>query len=178
MSESRKREPLDAAMVRLADGDRDAIPTVYRALWPVLVRFCRSFVGDRADAEDLAQNTLVKLFEQAHAYDPSRSAQAWALSIAAWECRTLRKSQTRNAHNVQKMRRVLPNDAPPDVEAEAWKRQALTALHQLIATMPPADRNALIDSFEKELSEPIHRKRKQRVLGRLRRRWRELYGED
>lgn len=165
-------------MARLADGDRNAITDVYRALWPSVVRFCAAFVGDKTEAEDLAQAALLKLFEQAHDYDPARSAEAWALTIAAWECRTFRRKRARNAESVGKMIRTQTRDSSPDVEHDAWRRRSMAALDELLRDMPAADREALVDSFVTGLSEPVHRKRKQRVLARLRRRWKELYGDD
>ena len=69
----------DAERLGLADGDRGAIAFVYRSLWPIVVRYCTSLVGDPNEAEDLAQTSLLKLFEQAHDYDPNKSAEAWAL---------------------------------------------------------------------------------------------------
>ena len=165
-------------MARLADGDRNAITSVYRTLWPTVVRFCAAFVGDAAEGEDLAQAALLKLFEQAHDYDPGKSAEAWALTIAAWECRTFRKKRTRDQRNVEKMTRTQTRESSPDLEQDAWRRRVMSALDELVRKMPEADREALVDSFVKELSEPVHRKRKQRVLARLRRRWKELYGDD
>ena len=165
-------------MARLADGDRSAIDTVYRMLWPKLVRYCTSFVGDAAEAEDLAQSALLKLFEQAHDYDPSKPAEAWALTIGAWECRTYLRKRSRNERKLDEVERTGIIDVSPSLDAEAWKRRALAALEELVAQMPMKDQQALTDSFVRGLSEPVHRKRKQRVLERLRRRWRELYGSD
>lgn len=164
-------------MIRLADGDRSAIPLVYRALWPSVVRYCATLVGDATEAEDLAQSALLKLFEQAYEYDPEKSTRTWALTIAAWECRTYRKKRSRNERNVDKMARTQVRESSPDIEDQAWKHRAVEALKELIRDMPEGDRQALVDSFVRGLSNPIHRKRKQRVLARLRRRWREVYGD-
>ncbi|MEM7138592.1 MAG: sigma-70 family RNA polymerase sigma factor [Myxococcota bacterium] len=177
MAEPLTREALDAEMVRLAQGDRDAVPVVYRALWPVVVRYCAAFVGDRTEAEDLAQVSLLKLFEQAHDYDPDKPAEAWALTIAAWECRTFRSKRTRAEKNVDKMMRSRSQESSPNLEHEVWKRQAIDAMKRLVDEMPQVDRQALVDSFVDGLSEPRHRKRKQRVLERLRRRWKEIHGD-
>lgn len=163
-------------MGRLANGDRTAIDPVYRALWPLVVRYCSKMVGDSDAAEDLAQRSLLKLFEQAHDYDRGKRPETWALTIAAWECRTYRQRRARDAKNVANVARVRQaQDSSPDVERDVWQRQAMEALDQLLGEIPVEDRRALVDSFVRGLSEPLHRKRKQRVLARLRRRWKELY---
>lgn len=171
------RETLDDAMVRLANGDRGAITSVYRRLWPIVVRYCASLLRDPSDAEDIAQTSLLKLFEQAHDYDPTRPAEAWALTIAAWECRTFRTRRSRLKKNLQKMARSRPDASHLDGEEQAWRSQALNALAELVSEMSAADKAAIRESFEQGLSDPVHRKRKQRVLARLRRRWREVHGD-
>ena len=75
---------LDAAMLRLADGDRSASSSVFSALWPELVTFAERALGKGPDADDAAQQALEKIFAQAADYDPGRSALAWALAITAW----------------------------------------------------------------------------------------------
>src|SRR3954447_2713270 len=85
-------------MAALADGDRDAFHPVFVRLWPVL----RAFVGrllPAADAEDVAQQALVNVFTRVSEFDRGRDALSWALGIAAWEVRTVRRrSQRRREH--------------------------------------------------------------------------------
>ena len=169
-------DALDAAMARLADGERAAVDPVYRFLWPKLVRYCTALVGQRSEGEDLAQISLLKLFEQAHDYDPDKSAEAWALTIATWECRTHLRKRMRSKKNLDKMKRTQSEVAASSLEEEAWRRRALSALGELVAEMSPSDQQTLTDSFVRELSDPRQRKRKQRVLARLRRRWEEVHG--
>src|SRR6266849_3158600 len=81
-------------MVRLADGDRSAFSPLYTLLWPAL----RVFVHRQlpaSDAEDVAQDALLKVFARASRFDPARDALAWALGIAAFEVRTARKRTAR-----------------------------------------------------------------------------------
>lgn len=164
-------------MLRLADGDRTAVDVVYRILWPMVVRYCQRLVGGSSDAEDLAQAALIKLFAQAHNYEPDKRPEAWALTIAAWECRSYHRKRSRMERNLEKMQ-ALPREQAPDTAEAAWKGQAMSALEQLVRDMSQRDRQVLVDSFVNELAEPVHRKRKQRMLSRLRRRWKEVYGEE
>ena len=48
----------------------------------------RGFVGDRALAEDCAQDALVKLFGSSIDSIASATALTWALTFATWQCRT------------------------------------------------------------------------------------------
>src|SRR5258708_32230024 len=81
-------------MWRLADGDRTAFGPVFALLWPQVRAFAARLVGP-ADGEDAAQSALLKIFSRASEYDRARDALPWALGIAAWECRTLRRRRER-----------------------------------------------------------------------------------
>ncbi|HYR19577.1 MAG TPA: sigma factor [Myxococcales bacterium] len=89
------RAALQRGMCRLAEGDREAFEPVFAALWPVLRAFAARALTVPAEAEDAAQSALIKVFARAAEFDPLREALPWALGIAAYECRTLRKSRAR-----------------------------------------------------------------------------------
>ncbi len=93
--DSAARNHLNDLMVRLADGDRTAFDEVYCVLWPIISTFCNRTLS-RADAEDAAQQALVKVFDQASRFERDRDAVTWALSIAIWEIRTIRKRHLRS----------------------------------------------------------------------------------
>lgn len=66
---------------RLADKYLDC---VYR----VAVNGCRNF----ADAEDVVQNTFVKLWERKESFDSEDYARKWLIRVAVNECRSLWRS--------------------------------------------------------------------------------------
>jgi DNA-directed RNA polymerase specialized sigma24 family protein len=112
-----ERAELRRLMVRLADGDRAAFRPAFALLWPRLRAFAARCVA-AADAEDVAQAALLRVFSRASEYDAERDALAWALGIAAWECRTLRRRRQRRRED-----HVAPPDPPdpgePDLRLEA-----------------------------------------------------------
>ncbi len=169
-------EELNALMARLADGDRSVFTLVFRRLWPPTLRLCHSLLRHEADASDAAQLAMQKVLERASDYDPRRPALPWALAIAAWECRTIRRRQGR--------RREVPAEAAGDIAGadtedelvdRALTRAAITALGEL----SDADRDTLLATFWDEAastSGATLRKRRERALARLRDTWRRLYG--
>ena len=92
--EQAARRRLQEQLARLADGDRDAFHPVFVELRPILQRFARRHLHVE-DAEDVAQEALVKVFAHAHRFDRERDALSWALGIAAFEIRTARKRRER-----------------------------------------------------------------------------------
>ncbi len=96
-----KRRQVSQAMLALADGDRAAFDTVYDEVWPVILKFSARMIGDQHMAEDIAQQTLLKVFSRVSTFDRSKDALNWTLGIAANECRTyLRKTKHTSALTV------------------------------------------------------------------------------
>ncbi len=169
-------------MVRLADGDRDAFAPAYAVLWPLVASYCRRALGD-ADGEDTAQEALVKLFERAAEFDREREALPWALGIAAWECRSVRRRSGRRAE--------APIDGPagaqlasgsPSAEDALIERDLLACAAELLGTLAPDDLETLTAAWSGDaaaragVAPATFRKRVERALARLRAAWRSRHG--
>lgn len=79
----RSVDPLAAAVLRTADGDRDAFAEVYDALAPKVLGVTRAVLRNHSLAEEVAQEVMVELWRQAARFDPAAgSVSAWAATIA------------------------------------------------------------------------------------------------
>lgn len=176
------RSTLDDAMARLADGDRGAFAAVFGALRPVLESFCRRSLGSNADADDAAQEALEKVFSRASQYDRTRPAIAWALAIAAWECRTVKRQ-----HQRSRVRALAADDHEfasegPTPEDIAVHHELDAAVMAALEGLSASDRATLRAAFFEMVEDGLHvadatlRKRKERAIARLRDVWRQLYG--
>lgn len=159
-------------MRRLAEGQRQAVNEVYSILWPILVRYCQSKLKTDADAQDAAQQALIKMIEQASQYDASRPAIGWALSFAYWECRTEQRKRGRKKTVGDEALSVLFSEESP--ESQVAEAELISAANELLASLT-SDEQALIEDDAtqlsatlKQLSPTARRKRKQRVMDRLR----------
>ena len=171
---------LNALMARLADGDRTAFTPVFRALWPKVYRLCQHLLSNSADAEDAAQQAMEKILSRASEYDVSRPAQPWALGIAGWECRTLRKRQAR--------RRELSDEAAPDLQDARpgaddalVERDLVAGAMAALGTLSPNDQETLLATYfdrATRVGGSTLRKRRERALDRLRVAFRRLYAID
>jgi RNA polymerase sigma-70 factor, ECF subfamily len=171
--EPAERRRLNELVARLADGDREAFHPVFLSLAPLLRRFARQRLTAE-EAEDVAQEALVKLFAQAARFDRSRDALAWALGIAAWEIRTvLRKRQRRREQALDAPTLESRPDRAPTPEDTAIARSQDAALEDALRTLSPRDQEALraYACEERTLGVPpaTFRKRVERGLTRLRR---------
>jgi RNA polymerase sigma factor (sigma-70 family) len=160
---------LSRDFARLAAGDRSAVSTVFHELWPKVQRFCQGLLGNAHDADDAAQRTLEKIFTQATDFDQSRSVSAWALTIAVWECRTIRRQTTRRRAD------PIPTELPheqPSPEQAVEHAQLMNALHAALVELSETDQAVLqsvlaADDSSAKSASSAFRKQKQRALARL-----------
>lgn len=174
-----RREKINRAIRQLADGDRSAMPTLVTQLWPVLVAFAQRGLRHAPDAEDVAQEVLLKICGRVSEFDRKRDGLSWAFGIAAFEVMTQRKRRSRRREASSGDVPVETSDSGVSAEAQLIERELLVALEEAIGRLEPADLVVLgIGAPAKDgpASDAL-RKRRQRALERLRAVWRRLYGE-
>jgi RNA polymerase sigma factor (sigma-70 family) len=176
--DSTARAQLNEQMRRLADGDRSAFEPVYASLCAPLRAFCRRSLAE-GDADDAAQHALIKLFERASTFEPDRDALTWALAIAAWEVRTVRKRRAR-AREVGVEAAAGVTDARPSPEGRLIDAELEAAAIDVLGTLNDSDRETLELTVTGESPEGVagstFRKRRERAMSRLRDAWRRVYG--
>lgn len=175
-----ERAKLHGLMVRLADGDRAAFHPLFETLWPAVRSFTARMLSADADAEDAAQDTMVKVLSRARDFDRERDALTWALTLAAYESLTVRKRAARRSSM------ELPASiaaAAPTVEDEMIALEIESAAAAVLGELSPEDRAVILRSFDsrkgqREAVSATVRKRLQRALGRLRAAWGARHGVD
>lgn len=72
----------DEAMARYANGDDSAFSELYDEVSPRLMAFLIRKTGDRALAEDLAQQTLLQMHRARGSFTPGSPVMPWTFAIA------------------------------------------------------------------------------------------------
>jgi len=174
------RGAADEAMARLADGDRRALRAVHDAVRGPMLQAAERILGGGAEAEDATQNALQKLFAQAADFDRSRRVVPWAVALAVFEARTLRKKTQRRKVDAVDTGRFQALAASEAKAPELLERAELQALVEgLVGQLSEADRETVRDVLaeNEDGRGPAFRKRKQRAIERLREAWRLLNGD-
>lgn len=164
-------------MVQLARGERGAADDVFRLLWPALKSFAAKWLDGSPQAEDMAQQALLKVFAQAADFEAGRDALTWALEVTVWECRSERQRLRRGrADGWNDAAERVPAGGSPEKDAEA--RQLEAALASAVAELPESDRAEVARILEEQAAgDAAARKRRQRAVERLRAVWRKLHGD-
>lgn len=91
---------LDQRLVRrLQAGDTQAFETLVNRHKDRVLRMLVRILGDRQEAEDVAQDVFIAVFRHIHRFRGDARFQTWLLRIAANACRTRLKYLKRRAHD-------------------------------------------------------------------------------
>lgn len=140
----------EADWIRAAQaGDRPAFTRLVEKYWDRLYRWLYHVTRDRHTAEDLTQETFLKVFAAVKTFRPGSNFRAWVFRIGHNNLVNHTRSERRTKHQ-------LPDDVTaPDgggVEETTANREALEALGRAVAGLPAEFRAALMLRVEEGLS--------------------------
>jgi RNA polymerase sigma-70 factor, ECF subfamily len=141
-----EERPLDAAMDRYAAGEAAAFTVLHRALYPRLVSYLLRMTGSTSAADDLVQETFLRLHRARATFARGAAVVPWAYAIA----RNVYTDHVRASKHRDTER--LPTDpgpdafdrAAPDGEAEAIAAETARVVTNVLASLPAAQREAFV----------------------------------
>jgi RNA polymerase sigma-70 factor (ECF subfamily) len=147
-----------AWVLQAQQGNDEAFTNLVETYQKPVYNLCYRMVGEPEEAEDAAQETFLRAYQNLHRYDPSRSFGTWILSIAAHYCiDRLRKRKfamfSMDAENEDGSSFELPDPASPDPEAESVTKEERDRLHLLLKDLDATDRAAVIMRYWYDFSE-------------------------
>lgn len=110
--------------------ESNRLETVIRTYENTLYRAALAILGDPQDAEDVVQDTFLRLWEKAPIFESPAHERAWLLKVAVNGCKSRLRAPWR--------RRTAPLlDSYPAADPEEQ------ALMEVIQSLPPKDRTVL-----------------------------------
>lgn len=148
----------NAWVVQAQQGNDDAFTQLVEAYQKPVYNLCYRMLGEPETAEDAAQETFLRAYQNLHRYDSSRAFGTWILSIAAHYCiDRLRKKKfsvfSMDAEDEDGTPFEVADPASPDPEAESAKKEDRARLHLLLKDLEPTDRAAVIMRYWYDYSE-------------------------
>nr|WP_323778551.1 RNA polymerase sigma factor [Amylibacter sp.] len=145
----------DALMVLFANGDGQAAGVLaYRHTGRVLALALR-MLGDQAEAEDVAQDALMRLWKIAPDWRQGEAkVSTWLYRVASNLCldRLRKHSGKRATQDIDSV--PEPQDERPSVEADLMARDRAAALQKALQDLPDRQRQAVSLRFLQELTNP------------------------
>jgi RNA polymerase sigma-70 factor (ECF subfamily) len=127
---------VDRWMERYQQADPEAPAALISSLSPGLLRFFRSQVASREQADDLLQETWMRIHRVRHTYRPGEPVLPWIYAIARRvRIDGYRKTRRITAHEVTM-------DTLPEPPAEE-QRDMLPSFDTLVGALPDAQREVL-----------------------------------
>jgi RNA polymerase sigma-70 factor (ECF subfamily) len=147
MDAATSTETDEALMALAAGGDQAAFGRLARRHLPRLVTLANRMLGDRAAAEDAAQEALLRAWRHAARYDPGRAkVTTWlhriTVNLVVDRCRAARRPTAMLAEDIV--------DSQPLAPAAIERRQRHGALAAGIAAMPDRQRAALLLTYAEQ----------------------------
>src|SRR5271170_1285302 len=149
---------LDTEIAQLRRGDLDALSTLLTRYQNRLYRYLLRMVRQPAEAEDLFQQTWLRVAEKIQHYDPRRSFEAWlftlARNLAIDHLRRVRPESLDepigDAAAGETAATRLPSHERPAIEG-ILQRERSQRLGVVLETLPVVQREVLTLRFEEEM---------------------------
>jgi RNA polymerase sigma-70 factor (ECF subfamily) len=130
--------------LRLAQrGDEAAITQLVETYQRPVYNLCYRMLGEPAEAEDAAQEALIKAITNLHSYDPERPFKPWLLRIASNECidriRRRKDSVSLDAMGEDGAWEWTPGDSP-NPESKFLSEERQLQVRRMLDNLSPADR--------------------------------------
>lgn len=134
-------EPIDSSTTNAAPIDKGAQRVVLERLTGRIRRIARLLLRDRADADDAAQATLLKILTLPNLRDPSYSFEEWAERVAVGVALQYAKRERRRQNLL--LRWLMPGRLPWGQEARSQPQQD-SWLEDALGRLSPAHREAFV----------------------------------
>lgn len=154
--------PYDAAaadddaglLAAFARGDRAAARALTDRHLPRAYRYALRVLADRAEAEDAAQEAMLRLWQQAAHWRPGEAqVSTWVYRVTANLCTDrLRRRRTRGTVDLDAA--GDPPDGAPGAEARLQAAARAAALEAALATLPDRQRQAVVLRHIEGLANP------------------------
>ncbi|MDG1418553.1 MAG: RNA polymerase sigma factor [Maricaulis sp.] len=130
----------EALMMRIAKGDRIAARTLMGRCLPRVVGMANRMLNDAVEAEDIAQETFIRVWNASGRWEPGRAkVSTWIGRIAINLC-----------YDRMRKRREVLTDTPPDrpdisadQEAELSRSQTAQKIRAALVNLPDRQKRAL-----------------------------------
>lgn len=127
-----------------AESNKPSFEATARDLSQSILRFLERYVGDRTVAEDLLQETLIRMHRGFASFAGRSSVKTWAFSIASRVASDYLRHPARRAAIVELDEANDPADPDSGADERIVVEEMSDCIRRVIASLPDAYRTALI----------------------------------
>ncbi len=143
--EVQSRSEYDRLLLRIKGGDWKALEELYGETARSVYSYSLSVCQNPQDAEEIMQDTFLRIWKEAGRYEPDGKPMAWIFTIARNLCyMRLRRQSVRPMDSLEGLQDGEavwePGEASPEIELAAERQALLEALSRL----EPGERQAIL----------------------------------
>ena len=147
-----------AWVLQAQQGNDEAFTKLVEEHQTHVYNLCYRMLGEPEAAEDAAQETFLRAYQNLHRYDRNRSFATWLLSIGAHYCIDRLRRRKLSVFSIDEENEdgtsfEIRDAAALDPEAESVKREARDRLHVLLKDLDETDRAAIVLRYWYDCSE-------------------------
>ncbi len=144
-------DPDAQRMLQFQRGDPSAFEALFEKYRRPILNFCYRFLGDAHEAEDIAQETFLQVYQAAPGYRPLTKFSTWLYTITKNRClnrlRSLRREEPAALfHTGEEEDRepAEPAASLPDPEQALGQKEMTRIVREAVANLPAGLRLALV----------------------------------
>lgn len=147
--------PDDALLVLYANGDRAAARMLTLRLAPRALGYAARLLSDRAEAEDVAQEAMLRLWRVAPQWRQGEAqVSTWLFRVVTNLCTDRLRARQRRGPQGGAEEMDAVSDGMPGVEARMMGADRMAALDEALAALPERQRMAVVLRHIEEMTNP------------------------
>jgi RNA polymerase sigma-70 factor, ECF subfamily len=133
-----------AILNQVHQGNQEAFTQLVEVYQRPVYNLCYRMLGDAVEAEDVSQETFLRVYQNIKHYDTSRPFSTWLLSIAAHLCIDQLRKRHMVVISMDTTPYLEPADGSPGPESTFFLKEDQRRVQALLKTLNPHDRAAVI----------------------------------
>jgi len=138
----------EALMARVARGDEPAYRLLTRRHLPAMLGLARRILGNAADAEDVAQEAMLRVWTHAPRWQPLAAFRTWLTRVVVNLC--LDRKRKARWVGLDAVGEIVDPALGPGENAEQYERERLLAA--AVAELPARQRTAIVLTYSEGMS--------------------------
>jgi RNA polymerase sigma-70 factor (ECF subfamily) len=139
---------------QLSEGDVAALKLIVRSYYPILCKFAQQFLPDSSLAEDIVQETFIKLWQNEGSFDSLLKLKSFLYTVTRNGCLNLQRGREREEDKHQKsvVFQSTTGEEEDAVYDEITRLERLSQINAIVQQMPVRMQRVFLLSFQQGLS--------------------------
>ncbi|MVT07660.1 RNA polymerase sigma factor [Chitinophaga tropicalis] len=128
---------LEEVVTAFRQGDKEAFQQLHKVFFPELFRFCKNLLENEQEAEDIASDTMFKLYQKRKDFTSVYAIRAFLYISARNSCMSyFRKSKRAHTHKMKILPTLPVEQTTEDILDGLYYEALRTLLHNYLKQLP------------------------------------------